>query len=120
SSILVGGAVLRVAGGVFCGLGDPPREDPQMAEATAEETSETEQGKTRTPLTMIIPAGLLAVGAIVIGVLPHLGEAAQAGAERFQDQAAYAAAVLRTHPPLPPAVFPPEDAAVTAADYLGG
>ena len=30
-SVLVGGAVLRVAGGVFYGLGDPPGEDPQMA-----------------------------------------------------------------------------------------
>ena len=30
-SVLVGGAVLRVAGGVFYGLGDPPSEDPEMA-----------------------------------------------------------------------------------------
>ena len=28
-SVLVGGAVLRVAGGVFYGLGDPPSEDPR-------------------------------------------------------------------------------------------
>src|SRR5712691_6826355 len=54
-SVLVGGAVLRVAGGVFYGLGDPPGEDPQMARESSEETSETDEGKQRTPLTMIIP-----------------------------------------------------------------
>ena len=37
--------MLRVAGGVFYGLGDPPAEDPQMAEEAAEETSETGRGK---------------------------------------------------------------------------
>jgi multicomponent Na+:H+ antiporter subunit D len=121
SSILAGGAVLRVAGGVFYGLGDAPREDPQMARAISEETSETVQARTRTPLTMIIPAGLLVAGAIVIGVLPHLGPAAQAGAVRFQDQAAYASVVLPgTHPPLPGTVFPAEDAGVTAADLVSG
>jgi hypothetical protein len=42
-----GGAVLRVARGVFYGLGDRPAEDPQVAEAAAEETSETTGGKDR-------------------------------------------------------------------------
>jgi multicomponent Na+:H+ antiporter subunit D len=46
-SSLVGGAVLRVARGVFYGLGDRPAEDPQVAEAAAEETSETTGGKDR-------------------------------------------------------------------------
>src|ERR1700727_2004178 len=44
-SILVGGAVLRVAGGVFYGLGDAPSEDPRMAQMAAEETSESDSGK---------------------------------------------------------------------------
>ena len=48
-SVLVGGAVLRVAGGVFYGLGDPPAEDPQMAAEASEETSETDQGKAAGP-----------------------------------------------------------------------
>jgi hypothetical protein len=47
-TILTGGAVLRVAGGVFYGLGDAPSEDAEMAEMAAEETSETESGKQRT------------------------------------------------------------------------
>ena len=38
---VVGGAVLRVAGGVFYGLGDPPGEDPQTAAEASEETGET-------------------------------------------------------------------------------
>jgi len=37
ASVLVGGAVLRVAGGVFYGLGDPPAEDPEMAREASEE-----------------------------------------------------------------------------------
>src|SRR5580704_16426668 len=67
SAILTGGAVLRVAGGVFYGLGDPPSEDPAMAKAADEEKSETDSGKQRTPLTMIIPPAVLVVAAIVMG-----------------------------------------------------
>ena len=57
--VLVGGAVLRVAGGVFYGLGDPPAEDPEMAREASEEKSETDEGKQRTPLTMIVPPAIL-------------------------------------------------------------
>ena len=69
-SVLVGGAVLRVAGGVFYGLGDPPGEDPEMAQESSEETSETAQGKQRTPLTMIVPAAVLVVAALGVALLP--------------------------------------------------
>ena len=54
-SILTAGAVLRVAGGVFYGLGDPLREDPQMVAEANEETGETGEGRRRTPLTMLAP-----------------------------------------------------------------
>ena len=114
ASVLVGGAVLRVAGGVFYGLGDPPAEDPQMAQGAEEETSETTAGKWHTPLTMIIPAGLLAAAAFVIGLLPGVGRAVEAAAVRFQDQALYNATVLSggalTHPA---GVFPMRAASVT-------
>ena len=107
ASVLVGGAVLRVAGGVFFGLGDAPAEDPQMARGANEETSETDLGKSRTPLTMIIPAGLLAVAGFVVGLLPGLGGAVEAAAVRFQDQAGYNATVLSgTAVAHPAAVFP--------------
>ena len=109
SSALVGGAVLRVAGGVFYGLGDPPGEDPQMAREASEETSETERGKRRTPLSMIVPAAVLAVAAVVITLLPHLGPDVQGAAVRFQDQAAYNRTVLSgAHVAHPAAVSGPE------------
>ena len=75
-SMLVGGAVLRVAGGVFYGLGDPPGEDPEMAKEAAEETSETDAGKRRTPLTMIVPPALLVAAASASG---HAAEARTGG-----------------------------------------
>ncbi len=120
-SILVGGAVLRVAGGVFYGLGDPPAEDPDMAQAASEETSETGEGRQRTPLTMIIPPAVLVIAAIAVGLLPHLGAVVQTAAVRFQDQHAYNAAVLSgvdlAHPAAPQAA---ESTAVTLADVLSG
>ena len=94
ASAVVGGAVLRVAGGVFYGLGDPPSEDPQMARESSEETSETDEGKQRTPLTMIIPPAVLVAAAAMIGLLPGLGSVVEAAAVRFQDQRAYNATVL--------------------------
>ena len=121
SSVLVGGAVLRVAGGVFYGLGDPPSETLQMAEESSEETSETDEGKQRTPLTMIIPPALLVAGAIVIGLLPHLGPVIEAAAVRFQDQAGYNATVLSgAHVAHPVAPYPAGPTEITAADLITG
>jgi multicomponent Na+:H+ antiporter subunit D len=120
-TILVGGAVLRVAGGVFCGLGDAPREDPRMAEMAAEETSETDTGKQRTPLTMIIPPAVLVVAALAIGLIPQLGSVIQAAAIRFQDQAGYNATVLAgAHIAHPVALAAAEPTAVTVSDVLTG
>ena len=93
-TILTGGATLRVAGGVFYGLGDAPSEDAEMAKMAAEETSETESGKQRTPLTMIIPPALLVACAAALGLIARLGPVVQAAAIRFQDQAGYNATVL--------------------------
>jgi multicomponent Na+:H+ antiporter subunit D len=120
-SVLVGGAVLRVAGGVFYGLGDPPTEDPQMATEASEETSETDQAQGRTPVTMAAPAAVLAAAAAVIGFLPHLGPAVQAAAVRFQDQSAYNAAVLSgAHTAHPAAPFAPEPTGITVAGVASG
>jgi multicomponent Na+:H+ antiporter subunit D len=120
-SILVGGAVLRVAGGVFYGLGDPPAEDPEMAKGASEEKSETDEAKQRTPLTMIIPPAVLVLAAIAVGVMPHLGEVVQAAAIRFEDQNAYNAAVLYgAHVTHPAAVYRAESTNATLADVLSG
>ena len=120
-TMIVGGAVLRVAGGVFYGLGDPPGEDPEMAKEAAEETSETDAGKRRTPLTMIIPPALLVAAAIGIGVIGRLGPAVQAAAVRFEDQAAYNAAVLaNTYVTHPVAVYAAEPVGATFEGLLAG
>ncbi len=119
--ILTGGAVLRVAGGVFYGLGDAPSEDPDMAKAAAEEKSETDSGKQRTPLTMIIPPTILVGTALVIGLVPRLGSAVQAAAIRFEDQAGYNATVLAgAHIAHPVAIAAAENASITATDVLTG
>jgi multicomponent Na+:H+ antiporter subunit D len=120
-SILVGGAVLRVAGGVFWGLGDPPAEDPRMAEEASEEKTETDSGRQRTPLTMIIPPAVLVVAAVALGLTPHLGAVVQDAAVRFQDQAAYNQAVLFGRVVAHPvALHPAEPTAITPADVLTG
>ena len=120
-SVLAGGAVLRVAGGVFYGLGDAPTEDPDMAEMAAEETSETESGKQRTPLTMIIPPAVLVASAAVIGLITQLGPTVQAAAIRFEDQAGYDATVLAgahvAHPAAPAAA---ESTSLTVSAVLTG
>jgi multicomponent Na+:H+ antiporter subunit D len=120
-SVLVGAAVLRVAGGVFYGLGDPPSEDPQMAVEASEETGETDQARGRTPVTMVAPAAVLVAAGAVAGWLPHLGRAVEAVAVRFQDQNSYNAAVLSgTHTAHPAALFPTEPTGVTALDLASG
>ncbi|MBO0823324.1 MAG: NADH-quinone oxidoreductase subunit D [Actinobacteria bacterium] len=121
ASILVGGAVLRVAGGVFFGLGDPPREDRAMAKGPGEETGETKAGRQRTPLSMLAPAAALAVGSLVIGLIPGLGRAVEAAAVRFQDQPGYNAAVLHgLRVAHPVALSSPAPAVVTLPSLVTG
>ena len=121
ASILVGAAVLRVAGGVFYGLGDPPSEDPQMARESSEETSETDEGKQRTPLSMIVPPAVLVAAAAVIGLLPGLGSVVEAAAVRFQDQHAYNATVLHgARVAQVTAPYPAGPAGVTVTDLVIG
>ena len=119
STILAGGAVLRVAGGVFYGLGDPPGETPEMAEQADEETSETDEAKQRTPRTMSVPPLVLVCGAVVIGLIAQLGPVVQKAAIRFEDQAAYIAAALHgTVVAHPVALAPPEPTGVTLDEVL--
>ncbi len=120
-SVLVGGAVLRVAGGVFYGLGDPPSETTEMAKESSEETSETDEDKQRTPLSMIVPPAVLVAAAVIIGFLPRLGPAVQAAAIRFQDESGNTAQVLFDAPVThPAALYPAESAGISTGDVLTG
>jgi multicomponent Na+:H+ antiporter subunit D len=120
-TILAGAAVLRVAGGVFYGLGDAPSEDPQMAEMASEETTETESGRQRTPLTMIVPPAVLVALAAAVGVIPQLGQVIQAAAVRFEDQAGYNATVLAgAHIVHPVAIAAGEPTGITVSDVATG
>jgi multicomponent Na+:H+ antiporter subunit D len=120
-SVIVGGAVLRVAGGVFYGFGDAPSEDAQMARQASEETGETELGRQHTPLSMIVPAVVLIIAALGLYAVPHLGWLVQDAAARFQDQAAYIRSVLSgAHAPHPAALSRRGPMTVTLADVLTG
>ncbi|HEY6495471.1 MAG TPA: complex I subunit 5 family protein [Trebonia sp.] len=119
---LSGGAVLRVAGGVFYGLGDPPREDPRMAAEANEETGETESGRRRTPLTMLVPLCVLAALGLATGVaamFPGVAGALESAAARFEDQPAYASLVLNGVRSVTPApLYPQVTADVTAVSVI--
>jgi multicomponent Na+:H+ antiporter subunit D len=121
-TVLTAGAVLRMAGGVFYGLGDPPREDPQMAAEANEETGETESGRQRTPLTMLIPLCalvLLGLAAGILTMLPRFGTALESAAARFEDQPAYTSLVLNgVRTATPTALYPQVPATVTAASVI--
>lgn len=121
ASVLVGGAVLRVAGGVFYGIGDPPGEDTTMAEGADEETGETAAGRGHTPLSMLAPAAVLALGGLGVGLIPGLGRAVEAAVVRFQDESAYNTAVLHgLRVAHPVAVSAPEPTAVTLPSLMTG
>jgi multicomponent Na+:H+ antiporter subunit D len=121
-TVLTAGAVLRVAGGVFYGLGDPPGEDPGMAAEADEETGETDAGRQRTPLTMLIPPCVLVALGLVAGIAamtPRWAGALESAAVRFEDQRGYASLVLdgvRTAHPA--ALFAPAPPDVTAASVI--
>lgn len=121
-TVLAAGAVLRVAGGVFYGLGDPPGEDPRMAAEANEETGETESGRQRTPLTMLVPLCVLVALGVAAGIwamIPRWAAAVESAAVRFQDQQAYASLVLHgARTAHPTALYPPAPPDVTAASVI--
>jgi multicomponent Na+:H+ antiporter subunit D len=120
SSVLVGGAVLRVAAGSST-VSATRRARIRRWPGRRRKRKARQSSRGRTPLTMIIPAAVLVIAAIVIGVLPHLGPAVQAQAVRFQDQGAYTATVLNgAHVAHPAAVYPQEIAGLSAVDLAGG
>jgi multicomponent Na+:H+ antiporter subunit D len=122
ATVLCAGAVLRFAFGVFWGLGDPPSEDPAMAAEANEETGESSSGRQRTPLSMLLPCCVLVAFGLAVGVLamvPRFADGIEAAAVRFQDQAGYAATVLRgAHIDHPVSLYPPAPVGVTPASVI--
>jgi len=94
SSIATGGAVLRVAGRVFLGLG-PSEAGEERQAMQAREADEERAPRDRTPpLMLVVPAALLA-GAIVIGLIPGLVPGIEKAGAHFIDHFAYTRWVLR-------------------------
>jgi multicomponent Na+:H+ antiporter subunit D len=120
TSALVGASVLRVAGGVFYGLGDPPSEDPRMRREADEETSETDEATTHTPVSMIAPPVVLTALAITAGLAPHLGTLLERAATNFQDQHGYNAAVLGGPTPSAGTAASAASASITITDLETG
>jgi multicomponent Na+:H+ antiporter subunit D len=99
SSAVTGGAVLRVAGRVFLGLGAFAREEDVGIRRIGQEQDEEQVQRDFTPpLMLIVPAALL-IGAIVIGLIPGTVPGIETAASHFVDHVAYARWVLRDAAP---------------------
>ena len=119
ASALTGGAVLRAAGRVFLGLGGEGEPEPafEIDEETNTETGGDERHD-ETPPVLFIPGIALLAGALALGLIPGVAEAAHRAAAVFVDRGAYVAAVLHGAAgaaPHVPAPKPPN-----AADFLYG
>lgn len=130
-SAATGGAVLRVAGGVFWGLGAPPADEGRVeaapsrhgdrpgsgaAESEAEddpettgadEPEETRGRVTRVPDTMFAAAVALLTGGLAVGCVPPLWSAVSRAADTFTDHTGYAMTVLHAaEAHAPPSLVP--------------
>ncbi|MHB2022699.1 MAG: complex I subunit 5 family protein [Mycobacteriales bacterium] len=90
-SALTGGAVLRVTGRVFFGLGPPPPVDEGDV-STGKEKSDTKLA--RVPLTMLIPIVVLLGGCLAEGLIPGAYAAALHAGEYFTQPTGYIGAAL--------------------------
>jgi multicomponent Na+:H+ antiporter subunit D len=120
SSALTAGAALRAGGAIFLGLGQGGPE-----EATEDETVSEEEGPAETtPAVMWVPALLLALGALAVGLVPGLVEAFEGAAVQFANGSSYAATVLHggSAPPIEagPAYSAPASAYVYSAITFTG
>jgi multicomponent Na+:H+ antiporter subunit D len=118
SSILTGGAVLRVTGRVFLGLGASQREeDVQLRRIGEEAQDEEDVQRDFTPPLMLIVPGVLLLAAIVVGLVPGMVPGIETVASHFHDQAAYATWVLTD---ARPHFSPVTHSHVETFDYLYG
>lgn len=92
---LTGGAVLRLVGRVFFGLGPRPQERPGRTDGDEERESPPLD---RVPLTMLVPIAVLLAGALAVGVVPGVHAAMEHAAAWYTDPAGYQAAALEAAP----------------------
>jgi multicomponent Na+:H+ antiporter subunit D len=121
TSALTSGAVLRAIARVFFGWG-PADDRPR---ATEEETLPEEEGSPdATPPVMFVPAAMLALAALAVGLIPGVTEAFRSAAERFAEGPVYVRAVLDGVRPAPlpstSAYSAPASAYIYAALTLAG
>src|SRR5579864_7606932 len=103
SAVLTAGAVVRVWGRVFRGLGKG-EEAETMGAKKIQEGRETTQASHSIPAVMSVPAVVLVLLAIAIGLAPGVRNAAATAAVVMQDRAGYQARVLEhAWIPVPPA-----------------
>ncbi|HVZ16982.1 MAG TPA: proton-conducting transporter membrane subunit [Terriglobales bacterium] len=86
-------AVFRVAGRVFLGWG-PKSDEPGSGGHGIKEERETSGNRRGVPAVMFIPALLLLLLALAIGVIPHLEQHVRAVAFTMADRAGYQARVM--------------------------
>ena len=85
------GAILRVSGRVFFGLG--AREDPLLSPEPDEE-QEVAQAPSRSSLVMVIPAAVLILAGVGLDLVPGVEHHLEHAATVFQDRPSYVATVL--------------------------
>lgn len=93
AGMLTAGAMLRVWGRVFRGMGKGEEAETAGAHKIKEER-ETKQTSHGIPAVMFVPAAVLVMLAIVVGLTPGAARAARTAAALMQDGGAYQARVL--------------------------
>jgi multicomponent Na+:H+ antiporter subunit D len=93
SGVFTAGAVLRVWGRVFRGMGKGEEAETAGAKKIKEER-ETTQASHRIPAVMFVPAAILVLLAIAIGLTPGVKRAVRTAAFVMQDRAGYQERVL--------------------------
>ncbi|HZQ56204.1 MAG TPA: proton-conducting transporter membrane subunit [Bryobacteraceae bacterium] len=86
-------AVLRVAGRVFWGWG-PARERASGAAPKSDEKRETQSGHKTIPSSMFLPAAVLLLAGLFLGMMPALPQSTLKAAAQFTNSSAYDARVL--------------------------
>ena len=116
SSMVTGGAVLRLTGRIFFGWGASRRaEGEAQAQQAHEESDEETVSRERTPLLMVVVPAVLLAGALAVGLIPGAVPGIEVAAEHFTDHGAYSNWVLHA---APPRFSPASTSQVMGYDFL--